>query len=179
VGTDELQAPGDSMIKKLKASAKATPAAAAGKKPPLPDVSEIDLPSHNVFINPKEVRAEITALKTRYKCTNADLANAVWPEKTASTSQPGALVGRFRQQSGDFGGSESDFYQPCALFLERLRIYENRPKTKKRKAIELESEETGRAPFLGLNTNKKYIVPEGVCAKKYHLERAVFDLSGW
>jgi hypothetical protein len=81
VGTDELQAPGDSIIKKLKASAKATPAAAAGKKPPLPDVSEIDLPSHHVFINPKEVRAEITALKTRYKCTNADLANAVWPEK--------------------------------------------------------------------------------------------------
>lgn len=74
MGTDELQAPGDSIIKKLKASAKATPAAAAGKKPPLPDVSEIDLPSHNVFINPKEVRAEITALKTRYKCTNADLA---------------------------------------------------------------------------------------------------------
>lgn len=170
--SDEQLKPEDSIIKKLKASASAAEKAgtdagtgaevgAAGKKPPLPDVSGIELDSSDVFLNPKEVRAEVSALKTRYKCTNADLAKAVWPEKAAATSQPGAPVGRFLQQGGDFGGEEMDFYRPCALFCEKVRVLEKRPKSKKRKALEEEAETTGRAPFLGLNPNKKYFMPMG------------------
>lgn len=166
--SDEQLKPEDSIIKKLKASASAAEKAgtgaelgAAGKKPPLPDVSGIELDSSDVFLNPKEVRAEVSALKTRYKCTNADLAKAVWPEKAAATSQPGAPVGRFLQQGGDFGGEEMEFYRPCALFCEKVRVLEKRPKSKKRKALEEEVEATGRAPFLGLNPNRKYWLPPG------------------
>ena len=114
-----------------------------------------------MYLNPKEVRAEVSSLKARYKCSNADLAKAVWPAKASGSSQPGAAVGRFLGAGGDFGGEEMEFYRPCALFCEKVRVFENRPKTKKRKALEEEVETTGRAPFLGLNPNKKYLMCPG------------------
>ena len=172
--SDEQLKPEDSIIKKLKASASAAEKAgdgAAGKKPPLPDVTDIQLDSHDVYLNPKEVRAEVSTLKTKYKCTNADLAKAVWPEKAAATSQPGAPVGRFLAQGGEFGGEEMDFYRPCALFCEKVRVFENRPKSKKRKALQEEAQATGRAPFLGLNPNKKYWMGPGNGFKKDELGR--------
>ena len=186
--SDEKLGQKDSIIKKLKASASAAEKAgdgavggagggaggAAGKKPPLPDVSAITLNSSDVYLNPKEVRAEVSALKTRYKCTNAELAKAVWPEKAASTANPAAAVGRFLSQGGEFGGEEMDFYRPCALFCEKMRVFENRPKSKKRKALEEEAEETGRAPFLGLNPNKKYLMAPGMGFKKDELGRLTF-----
>tara|TARA_B110000305_G_scaffold236194_1_gene297132 strand:- start:16 stop:1077 length:1062 start_codon:yes stop_codon:yes gene_type:complete len=169
--SDERQAVDDSIVKKLKANASAATKAAAagggagggaaGKKPPLPDVTAIILTSNDVYLNPKEVRAEVSSLKARYKCSNADLAKAVWPAKASGSSQPGAAVGRFLGAGGDFGGEEMEFYRPCALFCEKVRVFENRPKTKKRKALEEEVETTGRAPFLGLNPNKKYLMCPG------------------
>ena len=183
--SDEQLNQQDSIIKKLKASASAAEKAgdgAAGKKPPLPDVSAIQLESDDVYLKPKEVRAEVSALKTKYKCTNADLAKAVWPEKAAATSQPGAPVGRFLSQGGEFGGEEMEFYRPCALFCEKVRVFENRPKSKKRKALEEEAQATGRAPFLGLNPNKKYWMGPGMGFKKDELGRlTTHDTSarGW
>ena len=68
----------------------------------------------------------------------------MWVEKAAATSQPGAPVGRFLQQGGDFGGEEMEFYHPCALFIDKVRVLEKRPKSKKRKALEEEAEASGR-----------------------------------
>lgn len=184
--SDERQKVEDSIVKKLKANASAATKAAgaaagggaAGKKPPLPDVTAITLTSDDVYLTPKEVRAEVSGLKARYKCTNADLAKAVWPAKASGTSQPGAAVGRFLGAGGEFGGEEMEFYRPCALFCEKVRIFENRPKTKKRKALEEEVETTGRAPFLGLNPNKKYLMCPGMSFKKDALGRLDTHVPG-
>ena len=80
-------------------------------------------------------------------------------------------LGRFLSQGGEFGGEEMEFYRPCALFCEKVRVFENRPKSKKRKALDEEAQATGRAPFLGLNPNKKYWMGPGMGFKKDELGR--------
>ena len=134
------------------ASAPAPPTA----RPPLPDLSGVELEDENVYLNPKEVRAGITALGKKYKFTHPQLVSA------CGLSCPSNAVGRFMNKGGEFGGREMDIYRPLALLLEKVRVQEGKPKSKKRKALEAEAaSRPGKAPFLGLDPNARYLVPLG------------------
>lgn len=159
----------DSIVKKLKAVSGATGASggasAAGAKPaaklPLPTLEDYNEHATDpVYMTPKEVRAEISKLKSKYKMSNADLARAVWPTTASGTSQPGAAVGNFLNKGGEFGGEDMCFYKPCARYCEAMRVHLGLPKSKKRKQLEAETL-PGRQPFLGLNPNKKYLMAPG------------------
>ncbi|XRB22312.1 hypothetical protein RI054_30g121630 [Pseudoscourfieldia marina] len=135
--------------------------AGAGARPPLPDVSAVELDDENVYLTPKEVRAAITALGKKYKFTHQQLVDAF------GCTCAGNAVGRFMSKSGDFGGGEMDMYRPAALFFEKLRVHEGKPKSKKRKALEEEAQgRKDKKPFLGLDPNKKYwVMPDTVAMK--------------
>ena len=63
----------------------------------------------------------------------------------------------FMKASGSHGGSENQAYRPAAQLSEKLRLQAGKPKSKKRKVLEAEMDSNpGRAPFLGLDPNKKY-----------------------
>ena len=179
----------ESITAKLKAKQQQSPAGAAAggaaagggsaaSKPKLPDLSDVVLEDEeNVWMIPKEVRAEISALKRRYNFTNAELAKACGCAD--GSSQPGARAGRFLSATGDFGGESQDFYRPAAMFVEKMRVYENRPKSKKRKDLEADAEEQpGKRPFLGLNPDGKYLCMAGSVMVKDSLGRRVIRQPG-
>ena len=179
----------DSIVNKLKAASDASDAAAggaepaagakpapSGKKPPLPTLEGYD--EHemaHVYLTPKEVRAEISKLKTKFKMSNADLARAVWPEKAGSQTNPATAVGNFLSKVGEFGGDKMEFYKPCARWLEAMRVHLGIPKTKKRKRLDEETK-PGREPFLGINPNKKYKMCPGISFAKDDLGRDFIDV---
>ena len=158
-------------------AAGAAPAAAGGgsaaSRPKLPDLSGVVLEdAENVWMTPKEVRAEISTLKRRYKFSNAELAIAAGCG--GGSSQPGARVGRFLSATGEFGGETQDFYKPAAIFCEKMRVHENRPKSKKRKDLEADAgTQPGKKPFLGLNPDNSYWCMAGSVMAKDHLGRNV------
>jgi|Transcript_7844 hypothetical protein len=156
----------------------AAPLAAAAPKLRLPDVTSVVLDDEeNVFLTPKEVRAEISELKRRYKFSNGDFAVACGVAKGA---QPGAPIGRFLAATGDFGGEQMDVYRPAAQFIEKMRVFEERPKSKKRKDLEADSEgRPGKKVFLGLNPSTKYLVMAGTYMTKDSLGRNVHGHPGW
>lgn len=62
---------------------------------------------------------------------------------------------------GEFGGRDQDMYALGARFLEALRLYLKKPKSRKRK--EIEDEAGGRPdkqPFLGVDADGKFWVPK-------------------
>ena len=145
--------------------------ARAAQKPPLPNVSSIDIDTR-LFLTPKEIRAEISAIKRRYKCNNASIGRAAGE----SGSQPGAAVSRFCDKGGDFGGSAMDVYAPLAHLCEKLRVYENRPKSAKRMMLEAEAGENGRV-FLGHDTSRPTIFCPGAYLEKDHVGRLQYRSS--
>ena len=134
------------------------------QKPPLPDLSSVNI-DERVFLNPKEVRAEISAIKRRYKCNNASIGRAVGE----MNSQPGAAVSRFLDKGGDFGGGQMEIYRPLAHFCEKFRVYENKPKSAKR--IMLEAEAGDGSPYLGHDTSRPTIFFPGAFLAKDNLGR--------
>ena len=86
----------------------------------------------------------------------------------------------FMKAAGDFGGSENQAYHPAAALAEKLRIAADKPKSKKRKAIEAEADASGARPRLGLDPNGKYWAMPGAFMTKDSLGRhtlAYTDLS--
>jgi len=57
-------------------------------------------------------------------------------------------------KGGEFGGKDQDFYEDAAVFVEKLRIKQNKPKSKKRKSLE-EEVQPGKRPFLGVDITQK------------------------
>ena len=119
-----------------------------GAKPCLPkDLSNIALEDFQIWLTPIEVRKEIQRVLQTYKCTQSDIAKA-------AGAPNGGAVSRFMAKGGEFGGKDMDFYPAAAEFLEKLRIKEKKPKSKKRKAIEAETP-AGKKPFLGHDPNQR------------------------
>eukprot|EP01052_Picozoa_sp_SAG31_P061211 SAG31_NODE_20312_length_578_cov_0.718163_1_plen_81_part_00 len=56
---------------------------------------------------------------------------------------------------------DMDVYMLGARFLEKLRIKTKKPKSKKRKAIEADTQ-PGKKPFLGVDANGSFWAPAGV-----------------
>mmetsp|Transcript_32146 Transcript_32146/g.70144 ORF Transcript_32146/g.70144 Transcript_32146/m.70144 type:complete len:90 (+) Transcript_32146:240-509(+) len=89
-------------------------------------------------------------------------------------------MSRFMSQGGTFGGEDQQFYPLAAQFLERLRIKQKQPKSKKRKTLE---EESGSRPggkvFLGMNLDKPRwcLGGEQLHAGKDHLGRDILKLA--
>ena len=131
----------------LHSSKTAASGGGATAKVSLPDVSGVVLEDFQVFLTPIEVRKEIQRVLATYKCSQSDIAKA-------AGAPNGGAVSRFMAKGGEFGGKDMDFYEAGAEFLEKLRIKENKPKSKKRKAIEAETR-PGKKPFLGHDPNQK------------------------
>jgi hypothetical protein len=99
-----------------------------------------------------------TALST-YKTSVAELARLA--------GVPYQSFNNFMKASGSHGGSENQAYRPAAKLSEKLRVKTAKAKTKKRKALEAEMDANpGRAPFLGLDPNKKYWALPGAAFAK-------------
>ena len=54
-------------------------------------------------------------------------------------SVEGQAVGRFLNATGE-SGDQKQIYTPLAHFVEKMRIYEKRPKSQKRKQLEKDAE---------------------------------------
>jgi len=143
--------------------------ARAIQKPPLPNVSHVKI-DERVFLTPKEVRAEISALKRKFKFNNTELGRACAHHQTV---QPGAPVSRFLASGGDFGGQKMDIYVPLVHFVEKMRVHENRPKSAKRVALELETAPFS-SPFLGFDPKNPGIHFAGEYLTKDYLGRNDF-----
>jgi len=66
-------------------------------------------------------------------------------------------ISRFLKAAGEFGGKDQEFYLLGAAFVEKLRIGTNKPKSKKRKALEEEAvHRSDKRPNLGLDPDAKY-----------------------
>ena len=146
----------------LKTRARGGGAAAAGgggaAKPDLPDLAGVDVVDA-VFETPGEVRKSLRAALSTYKTSVAELARLA--------GVPYQSFNNFMKASGSHGGSENQAYRPAAKLSEKLRVKTAKAKTKKRKALEAEMDANpGRAPFLGLDPNKKYWALPGAAFAK-------------
>ena len=108
--------------------------AKANSRGKLPDVSDVEIDGET-WLTPGEVRKEINDLNRRYKFSGAELARAA---ECATGTQPGASVNRFLGKGGEFGGDHMECYDPLARFCEKMRIFEKRPKSNKRQALEID-----------------------------------------
>jgi len=163
--------------------------AKANSRGKLPDVSDVEIDGAT-WLTPGEVRKEINDLNRRYKFSGAELARAA---ECATGTQPGASVNRFLGKGGEFGGDHMECYEPLARFCEKMRIFEKRPKSNKRQALEIEHARrmeslksmpifarflarlppSARKPFLGLNGSNAHIMPSGMGFSKDYLGRLV------
>ncbi|GHP06598.1 hypothetical protein PPROV_000534300 [Pycnococcus provasolii] len=117
----------------------------ANSLPKLPDLSGVKMENQHVYQIPEEVRMEIFELRTKFKFSNAELAAAVGRSGGAN---PGQAVGRFLNATGE-SGDQKQIYTPLAHFVEKMRIYEKRPKSQKRKQLEKDAERRpGKKPLL-------------------------------
>jgi hypothetical protein len=138
-------------------AALSTPAG-AGKKPALPDLSAV-MTDGITYQTPAEVRKELQAYLQKHTGSVATLARAA--------EVPYQSFNNFMKAKGDFGGRDNMSYHPAAELVEKLRVATDKPKSKKRKALEAEMDagivdrRTG-GPKLGLDPSKKYIVPAGM-----------------
>jgi len=140
-------------------------------KTALPDVSDVQLGSNDIYLTPQEVRKELSSLMSTYACTQGSIAKAVGAVNANAMS-------RFMSAGGEFGGRDMDFYDLAALYLEKLRVKLNKPKSKKRKAIEAEvAQNPGKRPFLGVDTSQKVWCFAGAvpCKGKDELGRTVLQ----
>ena len=111
----------------------------------LPDLSGVKMENQHVYQIPEEVRMEIFELRTKFKFSNAELAAAVGRTGGAN---PGQAVNRFLNATGGIG-ENMNIYTPLAHFVEKMRIYEKRPKSQKRKQLEKDAERRpGKKPLL-------------------------------
>ena len=148
--------------------------AKANSRGKLPDVSDVEIDGET-WLTPGEVRKEINDLNRRYKFSGAELARAA---ECATGTQPGASVNRFLGKGGEFGGDHMECYDPLARFCEKMRIFEKRPKSNKRQALEIDHARqmerlksmpifarlppSAKKPFLGLNGSNAHIMPSGM-----------------
>ena len=117
----------------------------ANSLPKLPDLSGVKMENQHVYQIPEEVRMEIFELRTKFKFSNAELAAAVGRTGGAN---PGQAVNRFLNATGGIG-ENMNIYTPLAHFVEKMRIYEKRPKSQKRKQLEKDAERRpGKKPLL-------------------------------
>lgn len=159
--------------------------AKANSRGKLPDVSDVEIDGET-WLTPGEVRKEISDLNRRYKFSSVELARAA---ECATGVQPGAPVNRFLAKGGEFGGDQMDCYDPLARFCEKMRIFEKRPKSNKRQALEIDHARrqeqlksmplfellppSATKPFLGLDGTKKHLMPSGMGFAKDSLGRLV------
>ena len=142
------------------------------KKPALPSIADVTT-NNIVYQTPGEVRKELRTVLQKYDASVASLARAA--------DVPYQSFNNFMKATGDFGGRDNQAYQPAATLVEKLRIATGKPKSKKRTALEAEMDEgivdrrTG-GPRLGLDPNKKYLVPAHtpLYMAKDHLGRNIF-----
>ena len=117
----------------------------ANSLPKLPDLSGVKMENQHVYQIPEEVRMEIFEIRTKFKFSNAELAAAVGRTGGAN---PGQAVNRFLNATGGIG-ENMNIYTPLAHFVEKMRIYEKRPKSQKRKQLEKDAERRpGKKPLL-------------------------------
>jgi hypothetical protein len=143
--------------------------AGRASKPPLPDLSGVDPDEvdDRIFLKPTEVRKGLQQVQYKYACTDAQLARAC--------GAPNAnAIGRFMNAGGEFVGKDQDMYPLGARFLEKLRVFHQMPKSKKRKAIESDPRpRRGNQPFLGIDLtqklwvrgDRKYVVGKDECSR--------------
>lgn len=162
--------------------------AKANSRGKLPDVSDVEIDGET-WLTPSEVRKELADLGRRYQFSGVELARAA---ECATGTQPGAMVNRFLGKGGEFGGDQMECYDPLARFCEKMRIFEKRPKSNKRQALEIDhalrqermkslysciaSEmwpPAAKKPFLGLNGAKKQLMFSGGRFAKDSLGRLV------
>jgi hypothetical protein len=123
-------------------------AATAPTKPPVPDLGAVELDDYTIFLTPIEVRKGLQQVQKDFACNDTQLARVV--------GAPNAnAVSRFLCAGGEFGGQEQDMYRLGATFLEKLRVHLNKPKSKKRRAIEADTP-AGKRPFLGVDSTQKF-----------------------
>lgn len=130
----------NSIGKRLKASAPA--------KPPVPDLSAVSLEDSTVYLTPIEVRKGLQQVQKTYACNNKQLADALGAPNSNAVS-------RFMSAGGEFGGRDQDMYSLGAHFLEKLRVHQGKPKSKKRRALEADTP-AGKKPFLGVDSTQKF-----------------------